>query len=181
MNLQNNKGDNTTANKLTNVLFVIYLLALLWILVFKLGVEFSYMANRSVNLIPFGEPLMSNGKADFGEMILNALIFVPLGIYTGVLFERWNFWKRVRFIFSVSLVIEALQFLLKIGAFDVTDIITNTVGGVIGLVLYKSIEKALRNNSKAQKFVNVVAAIGTAGMVLLLVLLKLDLLPIRYR
>jgi len=163
------------------VLFVIYLLALLWILVFKLGVQFSYMADRSVNLIPFGEPLMSNGKADFSEMILNAVIFVPLGIYVGVLFERWSFWKRVRFVFSVSLVIEALQFLLKIGAFDVTDIITNTIGGVIGLVLYKAIENAFQNNRKAQKFVNVTAAIGTAGMVLLLVLLKLDMLPIRYR
>src|SRR2546421_8465933 len=107
MNLQkywrNNRNDNTMANKLTNVLFIIYLVALLWILVFKLGVRFSYMGNRRVNMIPFSKPLILNGKIAFGEMILNAVIFIPLGIYAGILFERWIFGKKVFLFFLISL------------------------------------------------------------------------------
>ena len=73
-------NDHKAANKLTNVLFIIYSIALFWILLFKLGVRFSYMENRQVNLIPFSEALYLNGKMDFGEMIMNVVIFVPLGI-----------------------------------------------------------------------------------------------------
>ncbi len=80
-------SNGNYAKKLTNTLFIIYLVALLWILVFKLGVQFSYMGKRRINLIPFNELLVLKGKVDFVEMILNAVIFVPLGIYIGVLFK----------------------------------------------------------------------------------------------
>ena len=72
--MENNSSNNNSANKLTVVLFVIYLLVLVWILLFKLGVQFSYMANRSVNLVPFREPLILNGKIDNGEIIMNVII-----------------------------------------------------------------------------------------------------------
>ncbi len=183
MNFQKNRrnDNNNAANKLTNVLFIIYLVALLWILVFKLGVRFSYMESRSVNLIPFSEPLILNGKIDFWEMILNAVIFVPLGIYAGILFERWTFGKKVFLFFLISLMVEGLQFILSVGAFDITDIIINTLGGIIGLMILKAIEKVLKTNLKAQKFINIIAAIGTVSMTLLLLLLKLNMLPIRYK
>lgn len=174
-------ANNNKANKLTTVLSIIYLVALLWILVFKLGVRFSYMETRSVNLIPFSEPLILNGKIDFGEMILNAVIFVPLGIYAGVLFKQWTSGKKVFLFFLISLLIETLQFILKAGAFDITDIITNTLGGIIGLIVFKAIEKVFKNNFKAQRFINIIAATGTVLMTLLLVLLKLNMLPVKYQ
>src|SRR6478609_5971067 len=94
-----NRKDNNSLNKLTVALFVIYLIALVWILLFKLGVRFSYMENRSVNLIPFREPLRLHGKIDAGEIIMNVVIFVPLGIYTGILFKKWIFLKTIFFFF----------------------------------------------------------------------------------
>ncbi len=172
--------NTNTGKKLTSVLFIIYLAALLWILVFKLGTRFSYMGNRKVNLIPFGEPLILNGRIDYGEMILNAIIFIPLGIYVGVLFKRLTFGENVFLFFLVSLMFEGLQYVLKIGAFDITDIITNTVGGVIGLLILKAIEKIF-GDSKALKFINIIALIGTVSMIVLLSLLKLDMLPVRYK
>ncbi len=185
MNLQkywtNDRKDNNSINKLTIVLFVIYLIVLFWILLFKLGVRFSYMENRQVNLIPFGEPLILNGKTHFGEIIMNVLIFVPLGIYAGILFKRWGFGKNLFFFFLASLFVEGLQFILRIGAFDITDIITNTLGGIIGLMIFKAIEKIFKNRVKAQKFINVIASIGTALMILFLVLLKTNNLWIKYQ
>ena len=175
------KHDNNTVNKLTNVLFAIYLMALFWILILKLGVRFSYMGDRSVNLIPFSEPLILNGRMDFGEIILNVLIFVPLGIYAGILFQRWVFVNKIFFFFLISLLFEAIQFVLKVGAFDITDIINNTAGGIIGILLYKALEKVFKSRVRIQKFINIIAAVGTVLMIILLFLLKMNMLPVRYQ
>ena len=161
------------ANRLTNALFIIYAIALFWILLFKLGVQFSYMSKRSVNLIP-------NGNIN-AESILNIVIFIPLGIYAGVLFKRWTFGNKLLFFFLVSLMFEGFQFVFRIGAFDITDIITNTAGGIIGLLIFKVIERLFNNSVKAQKFINIIAATGTVIMFSLLLLLKLNMLPVRYQ
>jgi len=170
----NNMKENNKTNKLTRVLFIIYLIALFWILLFKFGVRFSYMGNRNVNLIPFG-------KIDVSEIILNVVIFVPLGIYAGVLFKKWGFVKKLFFFFLISLMFEGLQFILGVGAFDITDIINNTLGGIIGLLIFEAIEKLFNNNVKSRKFITIIAAIATVLMISLLLLLKLNMLPIRYQ
>jgi glycopeptide antibiotics resistance protein len=167
---------NNVTNKLTTVLFIIYLIALFWILLLKLGVRFSYMGDRRANLIPFSEPLILNS-----ENILNVVIFVPLGIYTAILFERWISGIKLLFFFLLSLLVEGLQYILRVGAFDITDIITNTLGGVIGLMIFYAIEKAFNNSAKAQNFINIIAATGTVSMILLLLLLKMNMLPVRYQ
>jgi glycopeptide antibiotics resistance protein len=180
MNLQkywrNKEKDNNSTNKLTIVLFGIYLIALFWILLFKLGVQFSYMGNRSVNLIPF-----SDSKIDVSEIILNVVICVPLGIYAGVLFKRQTLGTKLSFCFLISSMFEVLQFILRVGAFDVTDIISNTLGGIIGVMIFKAVEKLFKNSVTAQKFINIIAAIGTVLMISLLLLLKMNKLPIRYQ
>ena len=166
---------NNITNRLTTVLFIIYLIALYWILLLKLGVRFSYMGERRTNLVPFSEPFLTR------ENILNVVIFVPLGIYAGIIFEEWLFSKKLFFVVFLSLLVEGLQYILRVGAFDITDIITNTLGGIIGLMIFKGLEKAFSNHVKAQRFINKIAATGTALMILLLVLLKMNMLPLRYR
>lgn len=172
---------NNNANRLTIVLFVIYLIVLCWILLFKLGVRFSYMAKRSVNLIPFSEPVVRHGRTDFSEIILNVIIFVPMGIYAGILFRRWTFGNKIFFFFFMSFLIEAFQFIFRVGAFDISDIITNMLGGIIGLMLFETIERLFNNPVRSQIFINIVSAIATVLMVSLLLLLKLNMLPVRYQ
>jgi len=178
---RNTRRNNNSTHKLTIVLFVIYLIALCWILLFKLGVRFSYMEKRSVNLIPFSEFLVKNGKIDFGEIIMNVVIFVPLGIYAGVLFKRWIFRNKLFLFFLISLLVEAIQFIFKVGTFDITDIITNIMGGIIGLMIFGAIEELFNNPVRSQKFINIISAIGTIVVISLLLLLKLNMLPVRYQ
>jgi glycopeptide antibiotics resistance protein len=139
------------------------------------------MQKRSVNLIPFEEFLFPNGKIDTSEIILNVLIFVPLGMYAGILFKRWTWVSNLLLFFLISLTFEGLQFIFRIGAFDITDIITNTLGGITGFVIFKAIEKIFNDSVKAQKFVNITAAAGTGFMILMLSLLKMNMLPVRYQ
>jgi glycopeptide antibiotics resistance protein len=167
--------DNNKTNKLTNALFIIYLIALFWIIVFKFNVRLPPLRNmRSINLIPFSEPLILNGKIAFSEIIMNVVIFVPLGMYAGILFKRWVTLKKLFLFFLISLICEVLEFILNIGASDITDIINNTLGGLIGLMIYKGIEKAFKNSVKAQKIINIIALTGTILMILFLFLLKIN-------
>jgi glycopeptide antibiotics resistance protein len=184
MNLQETGRNSRRVDKLTDrftiVLFFIYVMVLCWILLFKLGVQFSYMGKRSVNLVPFSE-FFFTGTFDAAEIILNVLIFVPAGIYAGMLFEYWNSRQKLFFFLLFSLLVEGLQFILAIGAFDITDVITNSIGGILGLMIFKAIEKAFANRLKAKTCLNYLAATGTLIIVLLLFLLKMNLLPFRYQ
>lgn len=174
MNLQTYKSSNK-ANNLTIVLFIIYLISLIWIILFKFNIHFSNIANqRSINLIPFGKPLILNGKTDFGELILNVLIFAPLGLYAGILFKKLNNTKIVLSFLLISLMFEGFQFILRIGAFDITDLINNTVGGIIGLIIYKGLEKVLKDSVKAQKFINILATLSTTLIIVLILWLKIN-------
>jgi glycopeptide antibiotics resistance protein len=181
MNLQKTSKNSNAANRLTAALFIVYLLVLCWVLLFKLGVRFSYMENRSVSLVPFSKLLVANGRADISEIILNVVIFVPLGIYAGILFYGWRLGRKILLFFFTSLIVEGLQFVLAVGAFDITDIITNTLGGMIGLALFEVIERVINDRLRAQKIINIIAAIATVLMIGLLLLLKLNMLPIRYQ
>lgn len=45
--------------KLTKILFIIYMIALFWLIVFKFNIHLPSLRNmRSINLIPFSEPLI---------------------------------------------------------------------------------------------------------------------------
>src|SRR5690349_12415240 len=108
-----NQSTNTS-NRLTAVLLVIYLMALCWILLLKFGVRFSYMHNRRVSLIPFNQ-YIQYGTLNMSETLLNVAVFIPLGVYAGILFNSWNFSKKLLFFFLVSLTVEGLQYILAVG------------------------------------------------------------------
>jgi glycopeptide antibiotics resistance protein len=173
-NLRNDKKDPGRSDKLTNVLFIVYLIGLFWLIVLKFNVAFLWLGEeRSFNFIPFAEPLILNGKIDYPEMILNAVVFVPFGIYTGILFRRWSFGKHLLLFFSFSLLCEVLQYLLGVGAADITDVINNSLGGAIGLLLLKGIEKISGNIIKTQKFINIIATIVTVLIIAFLLFLRI--------
>lgn len=171
----------SAVNRLTQALLFIYLLVLIWVLLFKLGVNFSYVEQRSFNLIPFGASMISQGHLDFSEIILNVLIFIPLGVYTNQLFHRWSLGGQVWSMAGISLLFEGLQYLCRTGAFDITDVITNTTGGVLGLLIGTFLQKILGITLRAQQFINLIGVIGTTVIIILLILLRLNMLPIRYQ
>jgi len=166
---------NSKSNQLTFSLFLIYLAILFWIIVLKMSVRFTYMGQqRSMNLIPYNQPLMLNGKADLGEIILNALVFVPMGVYVAILYKKWSVVKSILFFALSSLILEGIQYITALGAFDITDIINNTLGGTFGLFLFKILEKLSGNSQTAQKIVNIVALLGTIAFISLFLYLKIN-------
>lgn len=68
------------------------------------------------------------------DVLLNILLFVPLGVALGIL--RVRFALAAAAIVTATMSVEALQFALPIGRFpSVRDILTNTTGGLVGVWL----------------------------------------------
>lgn len=67
------------------------------------------------------------------EFFGNILAFLPFGFFMPLLFGKLDTRARVAAIsFFLSLCVECAQFTFRVGAFDVDDLILNTVGGMIG-------------------------------------------------
>lgn len=119
------------------ILFLIYLAVLVWIILFKFAFSWGDVPHyRGINLIPYGDSLIINEKLDISELWKNVLAFIPFGIYLGILMPKGNFVKKIAVIAAASLILEMLQYVFSIGASDITDIINNTIGGVLGLLIY---------------------------------------------
>lgn len=172
-------SDNLSNTRLTKALFVVYLAVIVWVLLFKLGVRFSYMEGRSINLVPFSEYLFG-GQQDISQVILNVAVFIPMGVYVGAISDA-SFGRKLIFFLLSSLFLEICQLVFRIGFFDITDIITNVLGAVIGYSLYLLFIKLFGNRERARRLINLLGAIGTVLLVTFLVLLKLRLLPFRYQ
>ncbi|AQU10380.1 glycopeptide resistance protein VanZ1 [Clostridioides difficile] len=156
-------------HNITKGLFIVYIIILTWIILFKLQFDISSLETmnlRSINLIPFAGSLIINNRVDISEIILNVAIFVPFGIYVCMLKEEWSFIKKVIPIFITSLVFETLQYIFALGASDITDLIGNTLGGIIGIAVFMLLSKIFKNNTI--KIINVLALIVTIIVVLFL-------------
>ena len=67
----------------------------------------------------------------------NIIAFIPFGIYLPYTSEsKLGFISTFLYTFSLSLTIELVQLITKVGSCDVDDIILNTLGGVIGYILW---------------------------------------------
>ena len=161
------------SKKLTLGLLIFYLVALTWIIVLKM--QFPFSGNlpelRNINLIPFGGSLIVNGEVSFSEIIKNALVFIPFGVLISLLWERKSFVQKILPIVLTSFIFEALQFIFGIGASDITDIISNSFGGVIGIAITVVISKIFKNSW--QKIINIISLVGCIILILFVAMLIL--------
>lgn len=103
-----------------------------------------------VHLIPFDDYV--NGRGDFmRQVILNVVMTIPFGLLFPLTQKRS---KRTLALvalatFLLSLTIEVLQpFINDVRSFDVTDLITNTIGGIIGYCCFIVIRPIVEREKK---------------------------------
>ena len=56
--------------------------------------------------------------------------------------------------FELSLLVELLQLVFKVGSFDVDDLLLNTIGGLLGYLVYKGLIDLWKRYEKAKNNVN---------------------------
>src|SRR5690554_396946 len=118
------------------LLLLIYLLALVWLVIFKLSFDLSVLPDvgSSLNLVPFANYSSENIR----ELIYNFLAFVPLGLLVSASFKISRVFSRLFLVFVTSFVFETIQYVYGIGVSDITDLISNTAGGLLGILIYES-------------------------------------------
>ena len=80
--------------------------------------------------------VIQKGRDDlFAEKIMNVVVFVPVGLLLSCVSRRLKWWMVLLIGFCISLSIESLQFELKRGFSEVDDVIHNTFGCLIGVMI----------------------------------------------
>ena len=140
--------------ELLKLFFIIYILCLFQIVTAQ-DVSFG-----GVNIIPFKEIFRYEaGTYLFYKNILgNVLLFLPFGFFVGYFIKVKKVSVMLLLTFIVSLSIETMQ--LSIGrVFDVDDVILNVLGGLIGFILYKVLNKAIPDKLKKNWILNIIIII----------------------
>lgn len=103
---------------------------------------------QQANFQPFytiGESL--NGQKTSGIQWLNLygniLVFIPTGILVALASNKRSISNAALVSFLLSLLLESMQLIFMMGAFDVDDLILNTLGGILGAIVIE-VPRSLR-------------------------------------
>ena len=118
-----------------NTTMYIYLSFVLYFTLMPIITSLPFVFNHSyvpMNLVPFID--VSSGRGDFiRQIVLNVIMTIPFGFLLPLVKNE----KIILYTFLLSLSIEILQPLISdFRSSDITDLITNIFGGIIGYIFY---------------------------------------------
>lgn len=123
---------------LVNTLMYAYLSSVLFFTMMPVITSIPFMLDhpyKPMNLVPFVDVLLGRGDF-FRQVVLNVIMTLPFGFLFPLTRGRSaKFGVTVFFCFLMSLGIEILQPFFDRSS-DITDLITNVIGGVLGYGLY---------------------------------------------
>ncbi|NLW71096.1 MAG: VanZ family protein [Eubacteriaceae bacterium] len=162
--------ESEKERKRTYLVFGLYLFILIWLVMFKFSFDLRDISRlRNINLIPFRYAEQTSPLSHKKEVFENILIFIPMGIYALILRPKAPLWKNMLIGLYVSLAFETAQYIFALGASDITDLMTNTAGGILGIGIFLLMKKIFKE--KTLKVINslglVAAGILGAGLVVL--------------
>ena len=138
------KKQEKKARTLGKVLFVLYIGFLIYFLFLsdwygRKGVMDEYRYNLELfkeirRFIVYREQL--GAFAVFSNLFGNILIFVPFGFFIAMASSSRSFFKALFNSLGLSLCVEILQLVTRVGSFDVDDILLNTIGGMLGYIVF---------------------------------------------
>ena len=147
-----NKPINKIREIFINLLFI-YFLILVNLTMFKYGnLMLDFNIKFYINYIPLVETInmFRNDFLDINialhNVIGNILLFIPLGFGIPLFFNKKNkLSKIILYGFTASLTIELIQLFTPYNTTDIDDVIFNTLGAVLGFIIFNIIYKIFKN------------------------------------
>ena len=146
------KENNQKLKKeITWILFILYIIFLLSTIVYtKLTTGAIYPElNIKSSLVPFTSIietitlLLTKTQGFyyiFDYLILDIILFIPLGLFLPILFPKTKKIKNFILIcLTISIIKELFQLLLNVGMFNIDDIILNLSGAIISYTIFKNL------------------------------------------
>ncbi len=126
------------AKLVVNTLMYIYISLVLYVTLMPIVVSLPFIFNHPydpMNIIPFNDYFSGRGDA-VGQIILNVIMMIPFGFLLPLV-KKQSVLSCLLRTFLFSLGIELIQPLINgFRSADITDLITNTIGGLLGYLLY---------------------------------------------
>lgn len=153
----NNKENFVLHKELLMLCFIIYILLLYYIVTFQ---DNNYGTN---NFVPFREIFRYdvNSRLFLKNVIGNILLFVPFGIFVTYYVKNDKVYQTLFLSILVSCSIEFAQSVIGRTA-DIDDVILNTIGGIIGYIIFKfggKLVDKLPRFMKSQVFLDVLCLV----------------------
>ncbi|RIJ66398.1 VanZ family protein [Rummeliibacillus sp. TYF005] len=152
--------------KFLNLGYWIVLLFYLYLLIDT--VFFARDARRSINLTPFD---MIAEQGFTLNVWGNILMFIPLGIYFANWMKKFHFWKVLGAVIGTSLGIEVLQYIFKRGASDIDDLLLNSAGGLIGILIYLVLKVIFKSKERVHVAISILSIVVGIPVILLTIIL----------
>ena len=133
--------------------FDLYICVLLRITVFRSGWMWNEHFTGSIELVPFQTIFSYLKTGEYWEFFYlffgNILWFVPLGCFS--IFCGKKLWHCALFGLALSLSIEFFQYVFSTGFSEVEDVILNTLGAVLGGLLWMALRKFFEKQCKREQ------------------------------
>lgn len=139
------KKSRKIVHQLAWLLFVIYIILLSYFLFFsekygrmETNLDYRYNLHLFKEIKRF---IIYRKEVGFESFMVNiagnVLAFAPFGFVLPIISSsNRKFFNILILSFELTLGVELMQLLLKVGIFDVDDILMNTIGGVLGYILF---------------------------------------------
>ncbi|CUP61586.1 VanZ family protein [Clostridium baratii] len=128
-----------------HIVFLIYLICILTLTFFK-GAYGDGVAG--INLNPL--EIINDFNLSSNTLLLllgNLFLYIPIGIYIRYILNISSV-KLFLGIIIYCIIIESIQYITKLGIFDINDIILNSCGFIIGVLIYEKIRRICANSTK---------------------------------
>ena len=134
-------SDKKKITKLSHSIVFIYYI----ILLFNMVIFARYNVIDSYNFIPFKTITEIIKSGNFYTIVINILgnlfTFIPLEYFIIELFHINKLSLNTLISFGIILTIEIIQYIFRVGVFDIDDIILCTTGMIIFYLLYNKLKK----------------------------------------
>ena len=128
-------------NKGMLALFIAYLLAVAYVTIFSRSEVRVGTGEGGIYMFRFDmiqEAVRTRSLQPVNHLLLNVAMFVPIGFLLPFLYPeklgKWSYALMAGMLCTT--VIEAVQMLFRLGQADLTDIVTNILGALVGRALY---------------------------------------------
>lgn len=128
------------------ILIIPYAIVLLYFMFLGFGRE--VMSINIVRLTPLASTIQFVENSLFLKDILiniigNFLMFLPFGFLAWISPRFYDFKTLILSFLFVLIIVEALQYVTRLGVFDIDDIILNSIGMSLGFLLMIFLERIL--------------------------------------
>lgn len=143
----------------TKILLVLYILFLFYfLLVSELYGRCGSLRGYRYNLVLFREirrfwtyRRQLGAAAAAANLLGNVLIFLPFGFFTSMASRSRSFSGAAASSFALSLLVELIQLVMKVGCFDVDDLFLNTMGGMLGYISFAAYSRIRRRYAEKKR------------------------------